>query len=217
MAASGTKTIGDLNGKWVLNKTLSDSVDPALSLQGVGWLVRKAIGAATITLHVKQYQGPPSPTAASETKPAGGDDVTHVDIQQVATAGVKGTAENRCLDDAFRDHSDWLFGHVRGRTRWVGPADVAALVAEGGEARTWGWVDDDSVALDWLEDEAERTGPAGASHILSFVQSVDAAWTALQVWGFQSVGGERRHVRNVVVAKAGKFYSFKMVYDWIPE
>ncbi|KAI6093450.1 hypothetical protein F4821DRAFT_220639 [Hypoxylon rubiginosum] len=212
MAAPTTKTIGDLNGKWVLNKTLSDPVDPALALQGVGWLVRKAIGAATVTLHVKQYKGAPTPPTE---KPD--DLVTRIDIQQVATAGVKGTAENRCLDYVFREHSDWLFGHVRGRTRWIGADELKALVAAGGEALKGGWVEDDFVAQDWLEDEVEKGGPEGETHVLNHVESLDNGWTALQVWGFQDVGGERRYVRNIVVAKGGKFESFKMIYDWVPE
>ncbi|KAI1653054.1 hypothetical protein F4813DRAFT_376074 [Daldinia decipiens] len=211
MAAPASKTIGDLNGKWVLNKTLSDSVDPALSLQGVSWLVRKAIGAATVTLETKQYQGPATPPNTSAEL------VTRIDIQQVATAGVKGTAENRCLDNEFREHSDWLFGRVRGRTRWVGPEDLAAHVGPDGEARRTGVVQDDFAARDWLEGEGEKGGPLGETHMLNHVESLDAGWTALQVWGFQNVGGERRYVRNVVVAKNGTFVNFKMVYDWVPE
>ena len=38
------------------NKSLSDAFDPVLSLQGIGWLTRKALGAATITQHL--YQSP---------------------------------------------------------------------------------------------------------------------------------------------------------------
>ncbi|KAI1465683.1 uncharacterized protein F4812DRAFT_437105 [Daldinia caldariorum] len=212
MAAPASKTIGDLNGKWVLNKTLSDPVDPALSLQGVSWLVRKAVGAATVTLDTKQYRGAPTPPNASA------EPVTRVDIQQIATAGLRGTAENRCLDYVFREHSDWLFGKVRGRSRWVGAGELAALVeAEDGEFRKTGVVEDAFVARDWLEGEEEKGGPEGETHILNHVESLDAGWTALQVWGFQNVGGERRYVRNVVVAKDGKFVNFKMVYDWVPE
>ncbi|KAI2782355.1 hypothetical protein F4815DRAFT_443352 [Daldinia loculata] len=212
MAAPASKTIGDLNGKWVLNKTLSDPVDPALSLQGVSWLVRKAIGAATVTLATKQYQGPATPPNTTSTEL-----VTRIDIQQIATAGVKGTAENRCLDYEFREHSDWLFGRVRGRSRWIGSEELAAHVGPDGEARKTGVVEDDFAARDWLEGEEEKGGPLGETHILNHVESLDAGWTALQVWGFQNVGGERRYVRNVVVAKDGTFVNFKMVYDWVPE
>ncbi|KAI1142872.1 hypothetical protein F5Y05DRAFT_366497 [Hypoxylon sp. FL0543] len=213
MAAPATKTIGDLNGRWLLNKSLSDSVEPALALQGVGWLTRKTINTTSVTLHVKQYQGPPSPPAAAGD---GAALVTRIDIDQVAS-GIKGTTENRCLDYVFREHSDWIFGRVQGRSRWIGAADLAALVAPDGEAVKGGWAKDDFVARDWLEGDAEKGGPDGETHILNHVQSLDNGWTALQVWGFQDIGGERRYTRNIVVAKGDKFVEFKMIYDWIPE
>jgi hypothetical protein len=37
------------------SKKLGDDSDIALQIQGIGWLTRKAIGLATVTLHVKQY------------------------------------------------------------------------------------------------------------------------------------------------------------------
>lgn len=55
-----------------------------LTLQGVGWFTRKAIQLATVTLDINQYR----------------DDngVEHIDIEQTATGGIKGTTENRTLD-----------------------------------------------------------------------------------------------------------------------
>ncbi|CAJ2500927.1 Uu.00g037800.m01.CDS01 [Anthostomella pinea] len=211
MAAPASKTIGDINGKWALNKTLSDPVDPALSMQGIGWLTRKAIGAASVTLDIKQYIGAPKPPSTST------EQVTRIDITQLVTGGLKGTQENRSLDDEFREHSDWLFGTVRGHGRWMGADELAALVAAGGEAVAKGWVDGSGfLAADWIE-EGEGGGPKGETHVYSFVESLDSDWTATQVWGFQMVGGERRYARNVVVAKKGKFYNMKMIYDFLSE
>ncbi|KAI1185425.1 hypothetical protein F5B17DRAFT_33280 [Nemania serpens] len=196
MAAPASKTTANLNGKWVLNKTLSDPTDPALALQGVGWLVRKGIGAATITITVKQY-------ADAETG------TTHIDIDQSAS-GLSSTREQRALDWSVREHKDWIFGAVKGQSKFVSRADLAALVGdEGGEARKERWVNSDFLALDW-------EGGDGGDLILSHVVA-DAGWFATQVWGFQDVGGERRYVRNVVVAKGDKFENFKMVYDFISE
>ncbi|KAI1338509.1 hypothetical protein F5Y15DRAFT_119643 [Xylariaceae sp. FL0016] len=211
MAAPANKNIGDLNGKWFLNKTLSDPIDPALQLQGIGWLIRKAIGAASVTLHVTQYSGPPKPPNPST------DPVSHIDIQQVATAGLKGTTENRTIDFVPRDHSDWLFGTVRGQTKWMTGAEVQDLVKEGAEALTKGWVEGGFIAEGWLEGEEEKGGPEGETHVLSFVENIDGSgWTGTQVWGFQTVAGERRYARNVVIGKKGKFVNIRMVYDWVP-
>ena len=55
-----------------------------LTLQGVGWFTRKAIGLATVTLDIEQYQAPP------EGSPDTDAPVTHVDVKQTATGGIKG-------------------------------------------------------------------------------------------------------------------------------
>jgi hypothetical protein len=77
MAAPAEVTLKDLSGQWVMvsnslarphlwayrlirltylqNKTLSDDPDDVLALQGMGWMTRKAISIATVTLHTKQY------------------------------------------------------------------------------------------------------------------------------------------------------------------
>ncbi|KAI8628030.1 hypothetical protein F5Y19DRAFT_150807 [Xylariaceae sp. FL1651] len=201
MAAPASKTIGDINGKWVMNKTLSDSPEPALALQGVGWLIRKAIGAATVTLHVKQYTDDAS--------------VPHIDVDQIASGGIKGTSENRTLDFQAREHSDWLFGRVTGQSKFVTAEELQALVAPDGEPRTQGWIDDDFVAQDWIEADGEKTGPAGETHVYNLVKSVDKGWTVVQVWGFQMIGGERRYTRNIVCAKGDKFEKFKLIFDWV--
>jgi hypothetical protein len=41
-------------------------------------------------------------------------------------------------------------------------------------------------------------------------------WTATQVWGFQTVNGERRHCRNLLVVKEGKRVDLRFVYDYSP-
>ncbi|KAL0938743.1 uncharacterized protein CTRU02_205353 [Colletotrichum truncatum] len=194
MAAPASVTIADLTGKWVMNKTLSDSPEPALALQGIGWMIRKAVGLATVTLIVKQYSAPPSPPGTGEQP------VTHIDIDQIATGGLKGTSEKRCLDMEWREHSDWMFGSVRGQSKWMSPEEI----------------EDEFLKTNWLEGEAEATGPDGKSHMYSHVESIDNGWTASQIWGFQTIKGERRYARNVLVQKDGKRVEIRLVYDWLP-
>jgi hypothetical protein len=180
------------------NKSLSDSIEPALIIQGVSWVTRKALGFATVTLETKQYVAPP--------KPIGGDPapdqtpVTHIDIQQIATAGLKGTREERCLDGQFREHSDWLFGTVQGKSRFLDLDEV----------------EDDFLKAGWDADATEPGGPDGKKHVLSHAENLDPSggWTAIQIWGFQVVDGERRYVRNVVVQKDDQRAEFRLVYDW---
>jgi hypothetical protein len=177
------------------NKELSDDPEPALALQGISWVVRKAVGFATVSLSVKQYVGPPSPPSTSE------EEVTHVDIEQTATAGLKGSTENRCLDFVFRDHTDWMFGHVKGQSKWMGPEDIA----------------DEFLKHGWEEGDAEKTGPGGKTHLYSHVESQDSNWTATQIWGFQLVAGERRYCRNILVKKEDERVTIRLVYDFVGE
>nr|MCV5142806.1 hypothetical protein [Escherichia coli] len=98
------------------NTSLSSEVNPGLTLQHISHLPRKLITSVTLTLDIKQFSAPPSPPAdADSSAPA----VIHIEIDQTGTGGMKGTSEKRCLDNVFRDHKDWLFGHVKGQTRWV--------------------------------------------------------------------------------------------------
>ncbi|UNI15099.1 hypothetical protein JDV02_001667 [Purpureocillium takamizusanense] len=186
MAAPAEKTTKNLSGQWVLNKELSDSAEPGLVIQGIGFLVRKGIGMATITIDVNQYEAPPkAPSTADGT-------FTHIDIEQSAS-GLSSTKEARCLDDLQREHSDWLFGNVKGQTAWVSVADI----------------DDEYLGKGWLSE-----GGDGKNLIRSHVVSQDSGWTATQVWGFQDINGERRYCRKIVIAKDDQRAEFRFVYDY---
>jgi hypothetical protein len=83
-------------------------MDAILAEQGVGWLTRTAISAATITLTIKHYAD-------------GG--VEHVDIHQALTGGIT-SDEDRTLDWTDRGKEDKIFGHVVSRTRRSQVADM---------------------------------------------------------------------------------------------
>lgn len=186
MAAPADKTIQNLSGKWSLNKNLSDSPDSVLSIQGISWLLRTAIGAASITLDINQYTAPPSPPNTSSEL------FTHIDIEQTA-AGLKSTHEKRTVDGVYREHSDWLFGKVKGKSFWIGLDDIK----------------DDELKSSWLKEGDEEK-----FLFMSYVESLDAGWTATQVWGFQEVNGERKHVRKILVAKDSQRAAVTFVYDY---
>ncbi|KAF4453396.1 hypothetical protein F53441_3928 [Fusarium austroafricanum] len=184
MAAPVEKTTSNLTGKWVLNKGLSDSSEPVLALQGIGYLTRKGIGIATITIDVNQYQAPPKEPNTST------DLFTHIDITQSAS-GLTSTQENRCLDFNDREHSDWIFGRVKGRSRFV----------------TLDQVEDDFLKQGWLVE-------GDGQFVESIAESVDNGWVATQIWGFEEIKGERRYVRHVLVTKGSERVTAKLIYDY---
>jgi len=166
-----------------MNKTLSDDTDAILALQGIGWWTRKAIGLATITLHVKQYVDEKGHT--------------HVDIEQTATGGIKGTTELREFDWQERSHTDHIFGALKGRSRWLG-LDI---------------VEDPFLKDGWLEGEEEASGPEGEKHMESYVVA-EKGWTGDQIWGFAIIDGQRYHTRRVVITKGDTVLKARLVYNF---
>jgi hypothetical protein len=145
-----------------------------------------------VTLDVNQYQGPPS-APSTETIPC-----TRIDIQTIATGGLKGTTEIRCLDWIGRPHTDWLFGTVTGQSKWIKAEEITDAYLKTG----------------WEEGPTEATGPNGESHIMSYVESNDNGWTATQIWGFATFDGLRRHTRLIIVEKNGERVTVRLVYDY---
>jgi len=144
----------------------------------VGWFYRRAITSGTVTLYVKEY--------LDEQK------VYHIDIDQTGIAGLKGTTELRILDWQEHEHTDYIFGTVRGKCRWIRAADV----------------DDEFLKKGWGKEMDDND----AMH--NHIESVDKGWVVDQLWGFEDVQGERRYVRHLVVVKGDKRIERRLVYDW---
>ncbi|KAI9701646.1 MAG: hypothetical protein M1820_006417 [Bogoriella megaspora] len=186
MAAPESTSIKNLSGKWVLNSALSGDIDGVLTIQGIGYAYRTAITTSTITLHCKHFTD---------------DEGEHIDIRQVSTAYIpwfkSETEEKRHPDGQWRDHEDYLFGKVKGQTKWVELA--------GYEDPT----EDKFLKTGWLP-ETEN-----GDVIMSYVEREDETWNATQIWGFEEINGERRYARHILVkAKDGKEKKIRLVYDY---
>ncbi|KAL8908392.1 MAG: hypothetical protein Q9207_000811 [Kuettlingeria erythrocarpa] len=189
MAAPPEITLQDLNGYWVMNKSLSDPLDSVLALQGINWLIRKVVSLATITMRV------------IETKDTTG--TTHIRVEQTATGGIKGETEERKLDWSPVPHSSGVFGEMNNGTRWTSIGSEAES-GGGGPLHPWlteGWLDEKPV-------EDRRT------HVQNWVVNEKSGWTAEPIWGFAMVNGKRYHVRRFLVKKGDEEATACMVYDW---
>ncbi|RHZ68484.1 uncharacterized protein CDV56_108303 [Aspergillus thermomutatus] len=219
MAAPADVTIKNLNGEWTMEKNISDPTDPVLTLQGVSWVTRKAISYATVTLIVKEY--PDSEDAK----------LVHIDIDQVLTGGLKGTSEKRQTDWLEREHNDHIFGKIMGRSRLL-------RGSKGDDGKVRPAVDintkiDDPKVKQFLrgeiladgspcegflvDNEGEEYGEGECLFLQSFVVNQDSGygWTAEQIWGFETINGQRYHTRRVVVAKDGEFKMARLVYIFV--
>ncbi|KAI5278614.1 hypothetical protein KEM52_004650 [Ascosphaera acerosa] len=185
----------------------------------MGFLVRKTLKYATITLHM----------TAKENEQG----VLVVTSEQTITGNIKGTTEVRTLDWEERGHEDNLFGKVVGQTKFAEKADgdgsgapvvpvvdVLTRVADAGEQEAL----EKFLRGETLADGKTATsfevqqGDAEAEHpfLHSWVKSVKDGWTAEQIWGFEIINGERRHTRRAVVAKKDKVVKARLVYAYQP-
>ena len=81
MSTPAEINLRNLNGTFVMNKTLSDSAIPMLKMQGVSWLVQQAANYSTVTLKLKQYTDE--------------EGVVHLDQEQITTGGLTSTEERK--------------------------------------------------------------------------------------------------------------------------
>ncbi|PYH91465.1 hypothetical protein BO71DRAFT_359292 [Aspergillus ellipticus CBS 707.79] len=217
MAAPADITIKNLNGEWTMDKSLSNPTEPILELQGMGWLMRKALGIATVTLSIHEYPDPAEPT------------ILHIDIDQTVTGGIKGTKERRVSDSQKREHQDHIFGHVRGESKVF-----RGSRRDGGKVRPYlefntkckdqlvfkflrGEVLADGAECEGfvVEDLGEEYGKGEGLWFQSFVENLDSGWTAEQIWGFEVINGQRYHTRRVAVVKDGSYKLARFVYTFI--
>ena len=165
-----------------------------LALQGIGWLTRKGLGAATITQHLRQ----------TTTTGEDGTPTTEIVIEQLLSGGFKGNVEKRILNWSPGSHTDWLFGTIETKNRY----STLAKVKEENNGQS---ADADFMVDGWLKETEEGEIVEG------YAVNEKQGWTAWQIWGFADIGGERKLTRKFVVKKTGKdeFTRVRLVYDYL--
>ncbi|KAH9975628.1 hypothetical protein BJV74DRAFT_862591 [Russula compacta] len=185
MPAPKHLTTLNVSAVYTMNKNLSDDIDPILVMQGINWINRTAISYATITLSVKHYRDE--------------NGVEHIDSDQALTGGVPGTTENRILDWTPRDHYDYVFGAVVGKSRRRKVDEIED------EFMKDGWLPDTQehgVICSWIESDA--------------IKNNGYNWTSDEIWGFEEIEGERRYTRHIKFTErpGGKVVYARLVYDY---
>lgn len=133
--------------------------------------------------------------------------MVHIDITSTAS-GLSSTQENRELNWEERDHTDRLFGRVKGRTQFIKKNEFQSALT--------GATDADNKFL--LAERLKNGSPSSFlddEYIQSVVVNVDSGWSAEQLWGFETVNGERRYTRRIVCKNSkGKTEEIRLVYDY---
>ncbi|KAI0412787.1 hypothetical protein F5X98DRAFT_391474 [Xylaria grammica] len=172
-------------------------MDSALELQGMPWLLRKAVSFATITGQLSQKN----------------DDngVAVIEVAQTATGGIKGEIEVYRLDGSETTQGSGMFGVQRIRTRWLDLGGTENANRAGRLTNIEGNPIDPWLLEGWLR-EGTTSSPG---HINAFVVNEKAGWTAEQIWGFSEIEGSRRRVTRFLVSKGSRTARILAVYDWL--
>ena len=180
------------------NKGLSDSLDVALELRGIPWLIRKAISFATLTDRLSQRKND--------------NGVTVIQIAQTATGGLPGETEVYIVDGSeMTQGSGSKFGVQKIRTRWL------RLANPGDANRSERPINVAGNPMDpWLLEGWSPEGPPSSpGHINVFVVNEKVGWTTEQVWGFMEIKGARRRATKFIIAKGSRTARILCVYDWL--
>ncbi|KAJ3967905.1 hypothetical protein EV361DRAFT_928398 [Lentinula raphanica] len=108
MAVPASVTAMCLNGKYQMNKSLSDPSDDMLSAQGVSWMMRKLVAKSSVTVTI---------THAS-------DGVETLKLVQVVSGGEAAEPEEKVLDWVETDKEIKLFGPCKTKSKRVSLDEV---------------------------------------------------------------------------------------------
>ncbi len=101
----------------IQNKSLSDNTDEILRLQGVGLLVRKALGMATLYVTINHLNE---------------DGVETISMEQKLTGGLGSSNEDRVLNWEETSVENKLFGPTISKTRRAKPEDLEEIYLKEG-------------------------------------------------------------------------------------
>ncbi|KAI0788529.1 hypothetical protein C8Q75DRAFT_807740 [Abortiporus biennis] len=105
MAVPAEMTTLDISGRYHMNDGLSDDTDEILRLQGLGWLLRKALALSHLYMKVKHFKDQ--------------NGIERIEIDQTLSGGIPGTTEIHPLDWKDACHEDHIFGAVYNKARRV--------------------------------------------------------------------------------------------------
>ncbi|PCG88482.1 Hypothetical protein PENO1_110020 [Penicillium occitanis (nom. inval.)] len=209
MAAPTDVSIENLTGVWML--------------QGINWVVRKAIGMTEVTVKIKHFEAP-SPTT--------GNTISQIAISQSTNVNLGGTSETRYLDWQEYPQEDHIFGKTVVQSRFIGNSDGVANPVPSVGTRTEtddpnvnkylrGKIDEKGASHDgFLVEKAQAIEPLEGGkdglwiHVV--IRSQEQKWIAEQIWGFEVIEGERRYVRRTVLTGTkGNREMARLVYSYV--
>jgi hypothetical protein len=135
------------------------------------------------------------------------EDIECVEIQNTANGGLKGTTVSIVVDNEVHKHYDYVFGGVTSRASRKSIGDLSVFNSE-----NW----------DLKSSMEQVDGPAKdkCAGFLVVINEPDKElrsddWRAINVWGFETINGEKRYVRRVHFESPTFTKDLVIVYDTI--
>ncbi|AEO63912.1 34ce6d64-c742-4309-abcd-1148363a702b [Thermothielavioides terrestris] len=190
MAAPSDVSMHNLTGSWTMSKSLSDSFDGALAMQGIPWIIRKLASLATLTMK-----------AEHDVDESGARILVFTQGASIAIGGISEEREVRVLDWREEFHSSPIFGTTSHRSRMV---NLSAATGHDGKPL-------DPFLTEPFLDEGE---PGGENNLYELVVHQTNGWVMEQLWGFGMLNEQRWLMRTMAIRKGGEVVKARAVYEW---
>ncbi|KAJ8606120.1 hypothetical protein MRB53_041196 [Persea americana] len=175
------------SAKWIMNTTLSDPHDDVLAVQGVGYLKRKAIGMATVTV------------VNSCSKDAEGHHIVH---SASSASGIPGASEKLVINGKphASDHS--VYGSIITTPSLKKPSEIEDPFLT------------ENLLPDSFDDEGKALFVASES---DKSKNKNGPWTAEVTSGYMTIDGTKRWVRlnHFKCPAKGMDKKIRLVYDFV--
>ncbi|KAF9894139.1 hypothetical protein FE257_009112 [Aspergillus nanangensis] len=194
-----------IKGSWTMDN-VSDDMDPIMKLQGVGWLTRKGIGAATLTLHA----------STAETTSSSGSPALNFILRQTLTGGIPGATEERIMDWTERERINHIYGNTLSRSQLVsGIKDADGAVRP--ELTLQSKPKSPEVEAELKEFLVGGTPYLAGDdvkelYVHDFGRNEASGWTAEQIWAFELIDSKPYLTRRVVVVKGDEHAKARLVF-----
>ncbi|KAJ5747126.1 uncharacterized protein N7511_008822 [Penicillium nucicola] len=189
MSAPDSNTLPDITGTWILNRKHSTDPEEVFALQGVPWIIRKALKHARLSLQL--WQTTTDAVSGGETdSTSSSESVTRLRLKQVVSPGSFDSEGAYPVDGTPQELSLPIFGDLTMRLQFINTSDIIE---------------------DTLREKLIKSS-INAEVIQEIAKNTTKGWDAEVIWGFEEIEGNKYLTRNISTTKGNDKVIARMVY-----
>ncbi|KAJ5312180.1 hypothetical protein N7508_003010 [Penicillium antarcticum] len=189
MSALDPKTLPDITGTWILNRKYSTDPEEVFALQGVPWIVRKALKHARLSLQL--WQTTSNESSGGETdSTTSSESVTRLRLKQVVSPGNFDSEGAYPLDGSLQELSLPIFGDLTMRLQYINTSEIL----------------EDTIREKLVKSSVNK------EVIQELAKNSLKGWDAEVIWGFEEIDGNQYLTRNISTTKGNDKVIARMVY-----